>query len=1313
MCDNGYSGNDCNKLCSDSPGYCDLTTTYCTRNGTCLCKDGLKPANGNYPTNSCDCPFPSIQYGPACTNCSLCSTLIPSSICNSTYWGNGSCYCQSPQYIMNSNQTACICPLGKYGSTCTGTCPSNCPQFSTCSDGLNGTGQCVCQSPNFYFNTTTQTCECSDGYYGWNCSSICPNCSLLLNSSICSQGKNGNGSCICNESNCFNSTIYCDQNFNGTGDCICNKLNFKWNNKTKQCDDCLDGYYGENCTELCPNCSLIFDIDSYCNSGINGNGDCTCPNSNYITTPDGCECLPGHYGPGCTSLCPNCNSTFDVHSICVDGRNGTGTCDCQSPWFININNTCQCSPGYWGPTCTNQCQICNDPNAICDDGLQGTGKCYCSLPYIEYYNNITNTMYCDCPFGKYGINCSLNSIPCIDDERSHMTYGINATGRCECNNPPFIDWNNLIDQNNNNNNISNKIQPKCECPPNYWGLNCSNLCPDCINTFDINSYCRSGYFGDGQCICNDNFIYDKTQQKCICPPQIYGLKCTEQCNLTMPCEEQIKNSHCNDALLGDGTCQCDNGLIYNETINECQCPYLTYGYHCQFNCPINCPLYSHCDDGRYGTGECVSDDPLKYIKYLIYDSNLNMTIEKFDCYPNYYGENCNYLCASCESYDKNMQCNDGINGNGLCFCKLPYIWQNNPKSKYLCDCPLDRWGLDCSQLLPICGKNAIVDSGIDSNGQCYCLSGYIPINNNNNNILSCQLYINLTNQTITDLPSTYDINNFPCLSSPLYVKYNNQTKLCECNISNNYGVNCSETCQLCTGSHTICDSGHELASGECICSKPFIPVNNNNNNYCICPPNTYGNLCQYQCKTNEYCQLNYNGISNCGEFGNGECICQEPYVWNNELKQCDCPSGLSGIDCNIKCPTCIDTLQKCNSSRFINNPKCECIYPYQWNGEYCDCPYDKYGQNCEKTIYQYNCPLYSTINNGINGNGLCQCNYNLKPIYDTTNNKYLIKCDCPIDSVNYYGLNGCQNACPKCEPPSYCSSGINGNGQCLCPQGYKLNEITQNTCDLIQCPLGTYGSNCNQTCNCPNNFICDNELDILSTGQCYYNPCSNNGNYSIYFNNCSCPLQWYGESCTIPVCMYGLLDFSNEQHCLCQENYTGQFCDYNIIEQKTIEWNINFTIQAIDLYNKVKQLTLLNIIKFNTNNTIILNNLNKTESLYLNQTLASLLKDTINNIYNSMSTGQTVAAAGVSVATVIGIVATIKNLGTTITNPTIASSVSATSQFLQLITRGQLNTQQQHQQQKNILSSSLNKENTKLLMQQKIPKKRFVFHHQK
>ena len=89
-----------------------------------------------------------IQYGSSCTHCSQCSSKILQSICYGGYYGSGQWYCPS-NYIMNINKIACICPPGIYGPTCTGIGPSNCPLFSICSDGITGTGQSICQSPNF------------------------------------------------------------------------------------------------------------------------------------------------------------------------------------------------------------------------------------------------------------------------------------------------------------------------------------------------------------------------------------------------------------------------------------------------------------------------------------------------------------------------------------------------------------------------------------------------------------------------------------------------------------------------------------------------------------------------------------------------------------------------------------------------------------------------------------------------------------------------------------------------------------------------------------------------------------------------------------------------------------------------------------------------------------------------------------------------------------------------------------------------------------------------------------------------------------
>ncbi|KAK8803346.1 hypothetical protein WA158_001040 [Blastocystis sp. Blastoise] len=182
------------------------------------------------------------------------------------------------------------------------------------------------------------------------------------------------------------------------------------------CEECSPGYYGTNC-EPCSPC-----LSGKCDEGIKGSGKCVCD-----AMHDGplCErCKHNYFGEECKK-CPNC-----IHGRCDDGRNGNGKCIC-SGHYDPVSLCSDCSRGYFGANCTNQCPFsdgfpCSN-HGKCDEGLAGKGICLCqqdftgidcSVPRNEstctyfcvptngYCNNMAGR--CSCYLGYYGKSCELS-----------------------------------------------------------------------------------------------------------------------------------------------------------------------------------------------------------------------------------------------------------------------------------------------------------------------------------------------------------------------------------------------------------------------------------------------------------------------------------------------------------------------------------------------------------------------------------------------------------------------------------------------------------------------------------------------------------------------------------------------------------------------------------------------------------------------------------------------------------------------------------------------------------------------------------------
>ncbi|XP_059150258.1 latent-transforming growth factor beta-binding protein 1-like [Physella acuta] len=263
------------------------------------------------------------------------------------------------------------------------------------------------------------------------------------------------------------------------------------------CIDCLDGYYGDNCKEMCP---------------CNKNNTKNCEKINGV-----CECLQGWKGSNCEIDVDECLENASLcltkpRSHCVN-IGGTYKCDCDTGYIqttgLSGEQCTECGTGLYGEGCTKPCQ--------------------CVSENTEHCSNVDGA--CTCKQGWRGDHCQIDIDECVLApnlcEMTPHTHCLNTDGsfQCVC--------------NTGYKNYSLVCQ---ECGAGLYGEQCSKTC-DCVhnNTEQCNNV-------DGSCKCKQGWRGDHCQ--------ILIDACKDNPNL---CSE-IPNSHCenSDATY---TCVCDEGYI--------------------------------------------------------------------------------------------------------------------------------------------------------------------------------------------------------------------------------------------------------------------------------------------------------------------------------------------------------------------------------------------------------------------------------------------------------------------------------------------------------------------------------------------------------------------------------------------------------------------------------------------------------------------------------------------------------------------------------------------------------------------------------
>ncbi|KTF74229.1 hypothetical protein cypCar_00019357, partial [Cyprinus carpio] len=530
-------------------------------------------------------------------------------------------------------------------------------------------------------------------------------------------------------------------------------------------------------------------------------------------------------------------------------------------------------------------------------------------------------------------------------------------------------------------------------------------------------------------------------------------------------------------------CECQSGGECDVIKGSCQCPAGYTGEHCQDPCPEKsfgqgCLQQCRCGTGGFcnkTTGECV-------------------------CRDGFTGTLCEEPCMRPKRCPPRCPCQNGgiCQGRGVCVC--PPGWMGAVCTER---CPLGRFGPKCANEC-LCHNGGHCDP---EKGQCQCDAGYTGERCNEDCPVGsygedCKGVCDCANGA-----RCYNIHG-GCLCEPGFKGPRCDHRMCP---DGTYGMHCEHRC-LCNSQNTL--SCHPL-KGECTCQPGWAGL------YCneTCADGYYGNGCLEPCLcvnggvcdtvTGQcHCSPGYTGlhceeICEDGFYGKGclsPCICVNSKACSPIDGTCFCKEGWRGLDCSIACsegtwgPGCNFTCQ-CANKAYCNSADGSCKCTAGWRGASCDepCPVRQIS-----TVHMY--LIYK------NQFRRCRSGHSAQAV----NTNVTV---CMMKDVRVLQASVCVYLAGQATHP-ISSAGL---------------RCTQ------QCPEGTWGLQCNQTCSCLNGATCQ-----AHTGTCLCKP-------GFWGAQCQhmCSAGLFGEKCSLhcPQCVHASSCHHITGNCLCLPGYTGHLCE--------------------------------------------------------------------------------------------------------------------------------------------------------------------------
>uniref|UniRef100_A0A672US94 Stabilin 2 n=1 Tax=Strigops habroptila TaxID=2489341 RepID=A0A672US94_STRHB len=253
------------------------------------------------------------------------------------------------------------------------------------------------------------------------------------------------------------------------------------------------------------------------------------------------ECCAGFFGQQCQPCPGKAGNACFGNGICMDGINGTGTCECGEGF---VGTACEsCIKGKYGRNCD---QACTCVHGKCSSGIDGDGSCECDV-------------------GWRGVMCETGecSLLFFSGARSNCLLLSNGTAYCKCaagfeGNGTFCTAIDACKTSNGGCSVKAECRRTtpgnrvCVCNAGYTGdgIVCIEINPCLENNGGCDRNAECTQTGPNQAVCNCLKGYSGDGKRCT-----YISLCSQN---NGGCSEF---AICNDTELTERTCTCKQNYI--------------------------------------------------------------------------------------------------------------------------------------------------------------------------------------------------------------------------------------------------------------------------------------------------------------------------------------------------------------------------------------------------------------------------------------------------------------------------------------------------------------------------------------------------------------------------------------------------------------------------------------------------------------------------------------------------------------------------------------------------------------------------------